>query len=374
MKISQQMRWTVLISIYLFFAGIASANDTFVYDNGHTAYPLNTDKIRMVSENISVQMKGEGIASRSAKVTCDFVFENTTNAEVKAKIGFPAQDQYYHDIGEGEKRYPPLRDFVSYVDGKAVPVNVRIQEQPYPVTYWYTWDVVFPPSRTIVLKNIYEVTLSLSYYNQWFTYILTTGANWKGPIGHSVIEVIYESANDLKKRVKSASPDEFKIQDNKIVWDFINFIPKNNIQVYEKNLDREGNFSDPTSRLLNGLIGHFKSKQYDGNSRFYNEQDMDIRKITGLMATVQSLKKEYTGNVTSEEQYINEVNLTYCRLLRNEIYAKRGRYFNSEYLRNFFMKVGGYNTKSDYSDASLNAFEKKNVDYIAAYEAKLAKQ
>lgn len=169
------MRWIVLMSIWFFFASIATANDTFVYDNGHTAYPLNTDKIRMVSENISVIMKGQEFG-RAAKVTCEFVFENTTNSEVKAKIGFPAQDQYYHDIGEGEKRYPPLRDFVSYVDGKAVQVNVRVQEQPYPVTYWYTWDVVFPPSKKIVLKNIYEVNLSLSYCNQWFTYILTTGA------------------------------------------------------------------------------------------------------------------------------------------------------------------------------------------------------
>lgn len=374
MKITQQMRWIVLISIFFFFASIASANDTFVYDNGHTAYPLNTDKIRMASENISVQMKGEGITGRSAKVTCEFVFENTTNKEVKAKIGFPAEDQYYYDIGEDEKRNPPLRNFVSYVDGKPVQVNVRIQEQPSPVTYWYTWDVVFPPSKTISLKNIYEVTLSLSYYNQWFTYILTTGANWKGPIGHSAIEVVYESAGDLKKRVKSASPDKFKIQGNKIVWDFINFTPKENIQVYEKNLDRDGILSDPNTKLLSGLIEHFKTKKYEGNSRYYNEQDLDLRKFTGLMNTVQSLKNEYTGNITSEEQYISEVSLIYLRLLRNEIYARQGRYFNSEYLRKFFMKVGGYNTKPDYSDASLNAFEKKNIDYIAAYEAKLAKQ
>ncbi|MDH4164086.1 MAG: DUF4424 family protein [Nitrospirota bacterium] len=362
--------FALLISSY----GLSAAygNDTFVYDNGRTAYPINTDKIRMAEEKIIVMMLGDGF-SRKAKVTCDFIFENITDKEVSAKIGFPAEDQYYHDIGEGEKRYPPLRDFVALVDGKKTQVNIRTQEDKYPVLYWYTWDVTFPPSRRITIRNVYETGLSLSYYNQWFTYILTTGANWKGPIGHSEVEVVYDSVDELRKRVKSASPDNFKISGSKIVWDFINLIPKENIQVYENNMDREGYLSDPTHRLFERLADFFRKKEYVGGKRDYTEQDLDIRKINGIMSFVQQMKNEYAGNVKSGEQLVTEINLMYLRLLRNEVYAKHGRYFDSEYLRKFFMKVGGYNSGPEFNEASLNAYERKNVESIAAFEGKLKK-
>ncbi len=96
----------------------AAANDSLIYDNGSSVYPINTDKIRMVSEKITVVRDGRPDWP-TAHVTCDFLFENTTNREVKAKVGFPAEDQWYQDVDGG--KIPPLYNFISYIEGKRAP-------------------------------------------------------------------------------------------------------------------------------------------------------------------------------------------------------------------------------------------------------------
>lgn len=213
------------------------ANDTFVFDNGSSVYPINTDKIRMVSEHITVRMEGKN-NWRAAHVTCSFLFENPYSADVNAKIGFPAEDPNYLDRGEGEKIVPPLYNFISYIEEKKVNVNIKVQEVPNSLAgiYWYTWDAKFPSQKRLSLKNTYDTALSISYEQFWFHYILKTGANWKGPIEQTVVEVIYKNSEDLKKRFDYARPDKYQVQGNKIVWTFKNFKPTDDIYVYEKRI------------------------------------------------------------------------------------------------------------------------------------------
>lgn len=357
--------------ICMLISNLTIANDTFVYDNGHAAYPINTDKIRMVSEKITVIMDGNK-TSRVANVTCEFLFENTTHQEVKAKIGFPSKDRYYYDIVEGEQEKPPLWDFVSLIDGKTAKVAIRKQEEntEWKGIYWYTWDVTFPPSKRITLKNTYSAPLSLSYYNQWFTYILKTGANWKGPIERSEVKVVYKNSADLRRRVVNASPNNFKIDSNKILWEFNNFIPTEDISVYEKNVSENYNLLD--ERFWNELTDILNTKKYDGNTRKYDENDLNIASNKRLMEIVERMKAYYVGNVNTEKQFINEVNRNYLRILRNEIFARHGRSFKSEGLNIFFKnRIKWYKNVSSYSDEVLNEYEKKNINAILEYEKKL---
>jgi hypothetical protein len=67
-----------------------------------------------------------------------------------------------------------------------------------------------------------------------FEYILKTGSHWKGNIEKATIEVIYTDENQLKERFVSASPKVYKIKGNRIIWDFTNFKPSENIIVLEK--------------------------------------------------------------------------------------------------------------------------------------------
>ena len=226
-------------------------DDTLVGGNGYTAFPINTDKITMLSEHVTISMgtynSSESVVPlRRAFVRCIFVFRNMSNKEIKATVGFPTS---IYD-GFAGLVLPNLNDFSSYIGGHSAKVKIRkevISKKPlYAVKgslgtvetyrYWYTWNVTFPPLKRVIIKNSYWVTLSSGWGTNWLEYILTTGANWKGNIGKAVIEVIYPSARDLRERViyDKVEPEGYMTYGNKIYWEFKNFKPKTNIRITEK--------------------------------------------------------------------------------------------------------------------------------------------
>ncbi|HKP38649.1 MAG TPA: YARHG domain-containing protein [Pyrinomonadaceae bacterium] len=62
------------------------------------------------------------------------------------------------------------------------------------------------------------------------------------------------------------------------------------------------------------------------------------------------------------------------RLLRNEIYARRGRYFQTLWLQQYFGSQPWYDPKEDFKDEQLTGKDKTNVETIVAYENKLHNQ
>jgi Tol biopolymer transport system component len=61
----------------------------------------------------------------------------------------------------------------------------------------------------------------------------------------------------------------------------------------------------------------------------------------------------------------------YVRLLRNEIFARHGRAFKSEDLRQIFESTDWYKPDPNYSDDMLNDIERRNVQFILDYEKKM---
>ena len=60
-----------------------------------------------------------------------------------------------------------------------------------------------------------------------------------------------------------------------------------------------------------------------------------------------------------------------CRLARNEIYARHGRMFDDEYLKEYFQSKGWYEplvASEDFEDTLLNPYEIANRDLIVEYE------
>lgn len=248
----------IICSICLFLSTPLSANDTLVGESGHTVFPINTDKVRMISEHVKVKMntydlKGITSKARRAFVSCDFVFENTSSEEIKAQLGFPGSIYRWTDAVTA----PTLNHFISYIDGSKKKVQTKKEilnqrKNRYSIDgkewkeevvedyrYWYTWDVTFPPLKRISVKNTYWVTLSSDQKDWWFEYILTTGSNWKGNIEKALIEVIYPNEKDLRNRVAEIAPKGYKIDKNKIIWEFTNFKPTDNIKVTEKWLEKQ---------------------------------------------------------------------------------------------------------------------------------------
>jgi len=209
-------------------------NDTAVVGIGGVIKPMeNHPSIVLRSHVVKVKITPE-----YADVDCTFVLHNTGKA-TRVLIGFP-------ESGGGDIVVPKMgfRYFRSYVDGKRV--QVRVQEQrresgPGGYFRWYLKRVRFGAGQTRVIRNVYRAPLgAISTGHDFFDYILTTGASWKGKIGRS--DIIVELSG-LKHVVDlEIRPEGYRRVGNRIVWRLENYEPKENIfimffQHYRLNAD-----------------------------------------------------------------------------------------------------------------------------------------
>jgi hypothetical protein len=68
---------------------------------------------------------------------------------------------------------------------------------------------------------------------------------------------------------------------------------------------------------------------------------------------------------------LRQLSLRDLRLLRNTIYAKRGRTFKSEILRDHFAGMDWYKPREDYSDKLLSQVDQRNITAIRTIENEL---
>lgn len=70
-------------------------------------------------------------------------------------------------------------------------------------------------------------------------------------------------------------------------------------------------------------------------------------------------------------QMLEGLSLYELRLLRNEVYARRGRRFRTEWLSQYFYSQPWYEAREDTAEPELSAIERKNIETIVAFEKKL---
>jgi hypothetical protein len=331
----------------------------------------------MVSEKVIVHRKNVSdiyIKRRIASVDCEFLFENVTDIVQEVKIGFPGMECTATD----PNCFAGLNKFVSYIDGKKVPVTIKEEEfrhhyrneegndvavGRYLKRNWYTWDVTFPPRSMLKLRNTYETVLgsdTIGHY--WFYYVLVTGDNWSGPIGSAVIEVIYEDEDYLRNRVGKIEPGGFEIKGNKIVWKLKDFIPEENVHIFE--------ISDwvVLHEYWQDFAAYFELKEYEGAEKLYTRADLANPVAIHEEWLSRSLYPLIGRDVISED-----LERHYLRFLRNEIFARHGRKFNTMAVYMLFgddYGVSWYKYDPNYSDDLLNETEKRNAQFILDYEKK----
>ena len=71
------------------------------------------------------------------------------------------------------------------------------------------------------------------------------------------------------------------------------------------------------------------------------------------------------------EEMLKGLSLHELRLLRNEVYARRGRQFRTEWLSQYFWSQPWYEAREDNTEPELSETEKKNIATIVAYERKV---
>jgi len=80
---------------------------------------------------------------------------------------------------------------------------------------------------------------------------------------------------------------------------------------------------------------------------------------------------ELFENKLISEQMLQGLSLYELRLLRNEIYARHGRSFRSEWLSQYFFSQPWYAPDDNFKDDQLSGSDKTNVETIVKYENKL---
>ena len=71
------------------------------------------------------------------------------------------------------------------------------------------------------------------------------------------------------------------------------------------------------------------------------------------------------------QQMLSSISIADLRLLRNEIYARHGRGFETPWLAEYFRQQPWYTPRHDYSDAELSSVERANIALITNREEQL---
>ena len=80
---------------------------------------------------------------------------------------------------------------------------------------------------------------------------------------------------------------------------------------------------------------------------------------------------QYFENKAITEQMLQGLSLHELRLIRNEIYARHGRMFRSDWLQQYFFFQPWYNPDENFKDEELSGTDKLNVETIVNYENRL---
>jgi hypothetical protein len=83
---------------------------------------------------------------------------------------------------------------------------------------------------------------------------------------------------------------------------------------------------------------------------------------------------ELFENKLISDALLRGVSLHELRLLRNEIYARRGRVFRTDWLQQYFYAQAWYEPKEDFKDEEITGTDKTNIETIVKYEGKLHDQ
>src|SRR3990172_8288932 len=290
------------------------ADDSVYSGDGIDVYPLQSANIQMVAEVITISDNG---GKDRFGVDVDMTFKNH-GPETTVQMGFPI----LADEIEGERiEFDP--HFRTWVNGKEVQITKK-RGIPHPVKDYYhfsdavyTYPVTFKSGETKKIKHQYAVGGTFDSIGGWnFTYILRTGALWKGVIED--YSMIYKTKVSLVPDIIGTLPKEQKaILDGEVLqlfWNIKNFKPQNDFI----------------------LIG--------GSSRFAlmkRSVDEDLRGA-----------KDFTLIMTSAE----------LRYAKNKVFALYGYPFKNPFIREQFYYQGSqYKESRSYSEQNIS---KEHLGYI----------
>lgn len=187
---------TLLAALVALTAASAAADDGVFEGSGGAVVLSRTYNVRMVAEEVVFDLSEPEVI----RVSCVFVVINE-GPEDSLFVGFP---DYWPDPDDGSHLADgssAISDLRIMVDGLPVEtLAMPVAEAPgvmgplmgptRPYNQAHVWPCTFAPGQTRVLrteyKHVYSANTEASHV---ISYVLRTGASWKGPIGQVVLRI-----------------------------------------------------------------------------------------------------------------------------------------------------------------------------------------
>ncbi|HEY0077199.1 MAG TPA: YARHG domain-containing protein [Pyrinomonadaceae bacterium] len=153
-------------------------------------------------------------------------------------------------------------------------------------------------------------------------------------------------------------------------------------------------------RILRAEIEAIHGRRFDDQpwmqqyfeERYWYKPDerYDPKRLTSVerrnMATIDAAQKKQRNAALSpgdmelfqktalKEQMLDGLGLYELRLLRNEVYARRGRQFRTEWLAQYFYSQPWYEPMDEFKEPELSPVEQQNIETIVRYENRLKEE
>lgn len=182
--------------------------------------------IRMVSERVIVDLYKD-----SSVVECHFLMKNEGKKQL-INIGFPEMN--FHHFKTTSTSDFESRFFVHENEKEVQLINfytpnsdLSKKQEMYEKQPWYLWDSEFNEGETKIIKVRYSLPFGvIKNCCRYFTYLLNTGSGWKGSI--DTAEIIINLKDITADLILEATPENYKIEENQIIWKFYNLEPTTN--------------------------------------------------------------------------------------------------------------------------------------------------
>jgi hypothetical protein len=205
------------ITLLMFTSCYSAFSDVFPLKSaGKTIQPLAGLPVQMVSEDVTISLDAV-----SARVEGYFFLKNLGKPG-KIKVGFPLDR-------DGELIGFTAGDTKTYGN---YPIESLPQAKVFTVSFDYAGEILTLVNHYQTILQPQEPKRRIPLSNLLFTYILKTGAFWKGPIKKAKITLILHHIPF--DQIVTISPKGYSYDDKnypRITWNFQNFEPTQDIEI-----------------------------------------------------------------------------------------------------------------------------------------------
>lgn len=206
--------------------------------SGETLAPRKTTAVEMSAEAVKITLLED-----KARIEASFTMRNTSTEKEELEVGFPTAirpEQYTWNSKEGMNvtKWGPasLKEFTAKVDGADVKASPRTGLGKSAYDGWLCWSMAFDggQTRTVEVRYLAETrddnySEPSALLNRQVTYILKTGAGWKGNIGEAVIILAMDGLT--ADNIVSVAPDATEKTSSAWTWKLKDFEPTADVLV-----------------------------------------------------------------------------------------------------------------------------------------------